>query len=150
MVATLTEAEECVATQRSAIDRLESLVPAAVHLSELRHHGELSQPEFERGLSNLFRTARDAQSSLGTEYTRVHVDWSEEPVKVGLDGSSAQYEALYARTDSLLQPYFGYGWEYRDGGPQQAVRFDERQAVGPEGETYLHVFVSGAWVHLVR
>ena len=94
----------------------------------------MSEEEFERGLSNLFRRARNAQVSLGTEYTRVHVDWSEDPVKIGLASSSSQYEDLYARTHRLLQPYFAYGWEYGDGSPQRAVRFDERQAAGPKAK----------------
>ncbi len=99
-----------------------------MRLAQLHDEATISEEAFERGLSNLFRSARHAQVSLGTEHTRVHVDWSEDPVMIGLAGSSTQYEDLYARTHRLLQPYFGYGWEYGDGSPQRAVRFDERQA----------------------
>ena len=55
----------------------------------MHDQGKVSEDEFERGLSNLFRSARHAQVSLGTEYTRVHLDWSEDPMKIGLAGSGS-------------------------------------------------------------
>ena len=69
MIATPTQTEERAATQGAAIEQLESLVPAAVRLAQLHDQGEVSEEEFERGLSNLFRSAR-ARSGLVRD--RVH------------------------------------------------------------------------------
>jgi hypothetical protein len=150
MIAAPSRTEERTATQGATVDELESLVPAAARLAQLHDAGTLSEEAFERGLSNLFRSAREARAALGAEYTKVHLDWSDDPVKIGLSRSSTEYEGLRARIHRLLQPYFGYGWEYCDGTPPGAVRFDERQVLGPDGETDLVVAIHGAWVDLVR
>ena len=150
MVATLIETERRHATQSSATDRMESLVPTAVRLSQSHDQGELSDQEFESRLSHLFQWASDARAPVGTDYLTVHFDWSGDPVKVAPGDSPASYEPLYIRTDQLLQGHFGYGWEYRGGCPQDAVRFDQRPAGGTEGETQLLIVVHGAWVDLER
>jgi hypothetical protein len=150
MIATPTQEEERAVTQSAVIEQLESLVPAAMRLAKLHDQGDLSEAAFERGLSNLFRSAREARESLATEYTRVHVDWSEDPVKIGPAGSPTRHEDLHARIHRLLLPYFGYGWEYCEGSLERAVRFDERGAGNHESETDIVVAIHGAWVDLVR
>ena len=150
MVATPIQMEERPTTQSATIDQLEPSVPAAVRLTQLRAQGTLSQREFEAGLSTLFRGARDAQASQTTEHHRIYLDWSKDPIKVELGDPSKPYEALYARIDRLLQPYFAYAWEYSGGSDRQAVRFDERDVDDTNSKTGDFVTIKGAWVDLAR
>lgn len=150
MVATPIQTEERPTAQSSTIDQLESLVPAAVRLTQLHERGALSEQEFEAGLGNLFRKARTAQASLGTDYIRVYLDFSKDPIKVEPADSPKRYDPLYVRIDQMLQPYFAYAWEYSGGSAQRAVRFDEQETDAAQREAAGLAAVKGAWVDLVR
>jgi hypothetical protein len=137
-------------TSTVAVPQADPLVPAALRLAQLHEQGTLSEQAFETGLSNLFQTARDARPPVPTENHRVYLDWSRDPVKVGRDDQPQPIDALYARIDRLLEPYFAYGWEYGGGSARQAVHFEEQAVPGAEGETSGGVVITGAWVDLTR
>jgi hypothetical protein len=146
MVAPAIEKDVRETADLSPIDHLESLVPAAVRLAQLHAKQAVSDQEFEAGLANLFRSARMVQASLGTDYHRVHFDWADSPV--GVDAEDVWREAVYARIDQLLQPYFAHAWEYSGGAIEPAVHFDEQEPV--DSDTGCGRIIKGVWIDLVR
>jgi hypothetical protein len=143
MVATATQTEERPRTRVFPIDELESLVATAVRLAQVREQRVLTEEEFATGLSRLFRQARDARAEATAEYHRVYLDWSHERMEIEAGAPSDRYDAVYARIDRLLQPYFAYAWEYDGGSAQDAVRFNRQEMDGI-------IAIEGAWVDLVR